>query len=310
MSSSGALVFNIQKFSVHDGPGIRTLVFFKGCPLKCRWCSNPESQSPLPEFAWNSTRCLHCGECVKRCRSGALSMNDQGSPVVDRSICRPAKGCVCELCCPGGAIKIYGQHKSIEEILRVCQQDEMFYSRSGGGLTIGGGEPLFQPEAAIALLSAAKAKRIHTTIETCGYVRREDLLEACRYLDCLYFDIKSMNDEKHLAQTGVHTALIHSNLEAVRQTFPDLAIRVRTPVIPGFNDTEEDIRAITRYVRGLGVPAYELLPYHRYGEQKYLMLDRKLPMGEAILESEHFEELRKVMELEWQDAGNGGGEHL
>lgn len=310
MSSSGALVFNIQKFSVHDGPGIRTLVFFKGCPLKCRWCSNPESQSPVPEFAWNSTRCLHCGECVNRCSSGALSMNDQGSPVVDRNVCRPTARCVCELCCPGGAIKIYGQKKSTDQILRVCQQDEMFYSRSGGGLTIGGGEPMFQPEAAIELLSAAKGRRIHTAMETCGHVRREDLLEACRYLDCLYFDIKSMDDEKHLAQTGVRTALIHANLEAVRQHYPDLAIRVRTPVIPGFNDTEDDIRAITRYVRRLGVPAYELLPYHRYGEQKYLMLGRNVAMGQENLDSAHFEQLRRVMEEEWQATGNGGGRQL
>lgn len=304
MSRSSALVFNIQKFSVHDGPGIRTLVFFKGCPLKCRWCSNPESQSPLPEFAWNATRCLHCGECVKRCCTNAVSLDEQGCPVVNRELCRPMERCMCELCCPGGAVKIYGQQKTVEQILQVCRQDEMFYSRSGGGLTIGGGEPLFQPEAAIALLSAAKAGRIHTAMETCGHVRREDLLEACRYLDCLYFDIKSMDSEKHRAGTGVGTELIHANLEAVRNLFPDLSIRVRTPVIPGFNDTEEDIRAITRYVRGLGVPAYELLPYHRYGEQKYLMLGREVPMGEKNLEGSHFERLREAMEEEWRTAGN------
>ena len=113
MSRSSALVFNIQKFSVHDGPGIRTLVFFKGCPLKCRWCSNPESQSPLPEFAWNATRCLHCGECVKRCCTNAVSLDEQGCPVVNRELCRPMERCMCELCCPGGAVKIYGQEKNI-----------------------------------------------------------------------------------------------------------------------------------------------------------------------------------------------------
>ena len=307
MSKSSALVFNIQKFSVHDGPGIRTLVFFKGCPLKCRWCSNPESQSPLPEFAWNATRCLHCGECVKRCCTNAVSLDEQGCPVVNRDLCRPMERCMCELCCPGGAVKIYGQQKTVEQILQVCRQDEMFYSRSGGGLTIGGGEPLFQPEAAIALLSAAKAGRIHTAMETCGHVRREDLLEACRHLDCLYFDIKCMNEERHRAGTGAGTELIHANLEAVREHFPGLYVRVRTPVIPGFNDTEEEIGAITRYVRGLGVSAYELLPYHRYGEQKYLMLGRNVPMGEENLESARFELLREVMEEEWRAAGTVKG---
>lgn len=293
-----ALVFNIQKFSVHDGPGIRTLVFFKGCPLRCLWCSNPESQNPWPEFAWNSTRCLHCGACVARCLRHAIHLDATRTPVPDRNVCRPDENCRCERCCPGGAIKIYGEGRTISEILDVCRQDELFYNRSGGGLTLGGGEPLFQAEAALALLRAARAARLNTSIETCGHARPEVILDAAACLDSMHFDLKCMDAHKHAMLTGVSNERILANLALVRQHYPELPIRVRTPVIPGCNDSEDNIRAIARHVKKLGCPSYELLPYHRYGEQKYSMLGRQPGMEDADMDKARFDTLREVMEEE------------
>lgn len=288
------LVFNVQKFSVHDGPGIRTLVFFKGCPLRCRWCSNPESQSREPEVAFNAAHCIGCGECAQRCTAGAVYM-DGARPVLDRKCCSPGPTCLCERCCPGSALKIYGKPISVPHLVELCRQDEQFYNRSGGGITLGGGEPLFQPAEAVALLTAAKACRLHTTMETCGYARTEDMLQAAALLDCLYYDIKCMDTHRHKRFTGVSNDLIHKNLTLVREIYPLLPVRVRTPVVPGFNDIEPELLRIARFVKSLGVMDYELLPYHSFGEQKYSLLDRKAGMPPVTLDERHFADLHRAI---------------
>lgn len=287
-------VFNIQKYSVHDGPGIRTVVFLKGCPLSCLWCSNPESQSLTPQLAYNKNKCITVTECVRCgevCTAGALVQGEDDKIAVHWDICTNCLACADV--CPAGALITYGNTQTVKEVIDQVEKDSSFYSRSGGGLTLGGGEPLAQTEFAIALLKESKRRYIKTAIETCGHVSRDAILEACKYCNTLMFDIKSMDSAKHKEFTGVGNELILANFKAVRQAFPKLAIRVRTPVIPGFNDTADDIQAIVDFVKEYGVE-YELLPYHRLGTQKYTNLGLTYPLGETALENDTFLALLKI----------------
>lgn len=288
------IVFNIQKFSVHDGVGIRTLVFLKGCPLRCRWCSNPESQKPEPEHAFNPTRCLTakvCGRCLKVCPTGALSL-------VEDCICFDSRRCqqcfACVHACPSGAESAYGSSMSVAEVLAKVEQDDVFYNRSGGGITLSGGEALLQHDFALALLREAKHRHINTCIETCGYYPYEHLREACRYLDKLIFDIKSLDAAKHKAWVGVDNARILQNFEQVCEDFPQLPLRVRTPVIPGFNDTEDDILAIREFVPRRPHMEYELLAYHRMGQPKYAYLGRPYALEGVTLDEAHLQRLKAL----------------
>ncbi len=271
-------VFNVQKFSVHDGKGIRTLVFLKGCPLRCRWCSNPESQARPPERAFNPQRCLGpaaCGRCLEACPSGAMSLVD-GQLRDDRSRCDACHACV--EACPSGAQSLYGETWSVDRVLRRVEEDGVFYARSGGGLTLSGGEAMTQPDFVLPLLREAKARRINTAMETCGHCDGEALVQACSLLDALIFDIKSLDDAKHKAFIGVGNQLILENFRRVCDRFPGLPILVRTPVIPGFNDTEADVLAIRDILPRRASVRYELLPYHRMGQPKYGYLGRTYPM--------------------------------
>ncbi|MGE4506957.1 MAG: glycyl-radical enzyme activating protein [Desulfovibrionaceae bacterium] len=283
------LVFNIQKYSVHDGPGIRTIVFLKGCPLRCLWCSNPESQSFRIELAFNEGRCLgfsQCQRCLKACPHGAV--DDSGpKPLFKRDAC---VGCerFCVAACPASGVIAYGQERSVEDVLRVVEQDALFYSRSGGGMTLSGGEPLAQPTFALALLREAKRRRINTAVETCGHVPWETLESACGLVDTLLFDIKNMDTQRHRIFTGVGNELILDNFRKLTEAFPGLPVHVRTPVIPGFNDTVEDILAIRRFLEGRPQVSYEVLRYHRLGTQKYVFLGREAPMGDQTLSDERF----------------------
>ena len=282
-------VFNIQKYSVHDGPGIRTIVFFKGCPLRCRWCSNPESQVFTPELAFNSGRCLgfeQCQLCLKACERQAIEASGE-KPVFKREICAACER-PCVKACPSSGVIVYGQRKSVDEVLKVVEQDAIFYALSGGGLTLSGGEPLAQPQFCMALLREAKRRRLDTSMETSGFAPYDILHAAAENLDSLMFDVKSLNEEKHLEYTGVSLAPILRNLSDLRRDFPGLCLHVRTPVIPGFNDTAEDVKAIAEFVSGLGGATYELLPYHRLGTQKYAFLNRECLMGEASLADSTF----------------------
>lgn len=289
------LVFNVQKYSVHDGPGIRTIVFFKGCPLSCRWCSNPESQSFTEELAFNQGRCLgqtKCVRCLKACPNNAISVKED-MPVFNRSICATCER-PCVAACPSSGVIAYGKRMSVDEVLRIVEQDGMFYSRSGGGITLSGGEPTAQPEFALALLRQARQRRIRTAMETCGYASWEGLREMCSLLDSLLFDIKSLDDTRHRECTGVSNERILANFKRIVEAFPKLTIHVRTPIIPGFNDTEQDVRAIAELVARYPNVDYEILPYHRLGTQKYVFLDREPPMGEASLPDETFRRLEAI----------------
>lgn len=276
---------------MHDGPGIRTLIFFKGCPLRCPWCSNPESQSGRPELGYNREKCLHCGTCVTTCPEGALALADNGL-VIDRRLCRVDEAS-CVAACPADALLLYGRRKNVEEVLAEVEKESAFH-RSNGGLTLSGGEPLAQPEFALALLEEAKKRRMHTAMETCALVERELFLEAASRLDYLMADIKLMDDRRHRQATGKPVHVVLDNLRAVRRAFPSLPLHLRTPVIPGFNDTVEDIRAIASFAEETRASRYELLPYHRLGQQKYGYLGRKYPLPEDMtLDMAHFQSLRE-----------------
>lgn len=294
------IVFNIQNYSVHDGPGIRTVVFLTGCPLRCKWCSNPESQSLQPQLAYNRNKCItfdQCIRCLEVCTAGAISEDSEGKAQISRDICTE-----CLLCadvCPPTALKVYGEEKTVLEVITEVEKDSVFYSRSGGGMTLGGGEPMHQPEFAIAVLKEARRRRIHTAMETCGHCKTEDLTAACEYLNYLLFDIKVIDPEVHKTATGVSNQLILKNFKAIREAWPDLPILVRTPVIPGVNDSREAIRAICDLISAYEKIHYEMLPYHRLGTPKYEYLGCTYPMGESKLDDGVMESLEKMLKDEY-----------
>ena len=280
-------VFNIQHYSVHDGPGIRTIVFLKGCPLACQWCSNPESQNRPAEVALNPNKCIgvaECGRCISVCPAQAIQEQPDGKVAIDREKCQSCFACV--EACPSNALHIFGADRSVAEIIKIVEQDSAFYSRSGGGMTISGGEPLMQADFAVELLKEAKKRRIHTAMETCGHAEWSRLEAVGHYLDTILYDIKTVDTVKHQQFTGVGNELILENFLKLQQTFPKLEILVRTPLVPGFNDTEEEIGAILDFIQPFHNVKYELLPYHRMGQSKYQFLDKEYLMGDVKLSEE------------------------
>lgn len=299
MKHSG-IVFNIQKYSVHDGPGIRTVVFLKGCPLRCRWCSNPESQKPQPQLVYNPNKCLtleHCVRCLEVCTAGAIKKGGENRIEIDREICTECL--LCAGACPSMALNFYGESMTVEQVIARVEEDSAFYSRSGGGLTISGGEPLHQADFTTGLLKEAKRRRINTAMETCGFCRWEDLENACRFLDTLLYDVKTMDPAKHLVYTGVSNELILENLKRTRETFPHLPVWVRTPVVPGFNDDTEEIRRILEHIQEMPNTWFEALDYHRMGKPKYEYLGLEFPMGDAKLDDEKMRRIRTMIRSEF-----------
>ncbi len=305
------VVFNIQKYSVHDGPGIRTIVFLKGCSMRCAWCSNPESQAAAPQLAYNPGKCLgadQCQRCQDICPHDALSVGADGKMAVDWAACNDCLACA--EACPNGALNVYGYQVSVDQALSRVEEDDAFYMRSGGGLTLSGGEPLCQPQFALALLREARRRHIDTCIETCGNVPWEVLAEAAGYLNSMFFDLKNADTEKHRQATGADNRQIMDNLAKLKDKFPELPVRVRTPVIPGFNDNQEDIAAIVDFIKGMPAVEYELLGYHRMGSPKYAYLGRNYPLeGEQTIGEQRMEQLREFARegLEAADSDNRPG---
>ena len=290
------MVFNIQKYSVHDGPGIRTIVFLKGCALSCRWCSNPESQHRQPELAFNAGRCLgvsKCGHCIVACPYGSITLGGDDKLCINRDHCRSCHR-HCAAACPAQGLLVYGKQRTVDDVLNVVEQDMAFYARSGGGLTLSGGEPLLQGEFALALLREARARRIKTAVETCGMVPPETIRAAAEYLNYVLFDIKHMDSAVHEAQTGLPNERILENFRILAEEFPALPILARTPIIPGFNDSEQAVTDIARFLKPFERVEYEMLPYHRLGTQKYQFLDRPVPMGDVKLEADHMNKLQSA----------------
>jgi pyruvate formate lyase activating enzyme len=274
-------VFNIQQFTVHDGPGIRTMVFLKGCPLRCQWCSNPESQKPLPELGYKKRKCIgtaECGRCIEACVTGAIKKDHENRIMIDRVLCTDCL--TCAGVCPSRALNAFGNRMSIDQVLKAVEDAGIFHSRSGGGMTLSGGEPFAQAEFSLELLKEAKKRRMNTAMETSGYTAWENLEGACRHLNTILFDIKSMHDRKHKEFTGVSNRFILENFEKMCTGFPNLSILVRTAIVPGFNDTEEDLFAIVDFIKGIPNVSFEPLAYHRFGQPKYEYLGRTYLLSE------------------------------
>ncbi|MBE6087512.1 MULTISPECIES: glycerol dehydratase activator DhaB2 [Clostridium] len=287
------VIFNIQKFSLHDGPGIRTIVFFKGCNMSCLWCSNPESQEVAPQIMFNKNLCTKCGRCQSVCETSAIDMNSVYR--IDKSKCIKCKRCVES--CLNGALVLEGKKYSVEEIIKELKKDSVQYRRSNGGITLSGGEVLLQPDFAVELLKECKAYGWHTAIETAMYVNSEAVKKVMPYIDLAMIDIKSMNDEVHKRFTGVSNNIILKNIKLSDQLTKEIIIRI--PVIEGFNADLQSIGEIAQFSKSLtNLKRIDLLPYHNYGENKYEAIGRDYLLGELKSPSEDkMERLKALVEI-------------
>ena len=275
-NSQTAVIFNIMRFAVHDGPGIRTAVFFKGCPLSCWWCHNPESQSFQPDVLYSADRCRLCEACAQACPQHAIVRDgDRMSTTGDCARCG-----TCLDFCGADARAIAGHTMTVPEILSEIERDTVFFDESGGGVTFTGGEPLAQPAALETLLHACRDRRIHTAVETCGAASRETLLRLCGLADLVLYDVKLADSERHRQFTGAPNTNILANLTALARSHSEVIVRV--PVVPGVNDRDEDVRGIAEVLSGLPVRRVELMPYHRTGAEKYRRLGREYKLSETL----------------------------
>ena len=268
-SEASGVILHIMRFSVHDGPGIRTAVFFKGCPLACWWCHNPESQNLEPEVLYSADRCRLCGDCAAACPHGAIERTAARMTVTGD--CRLCATCVDA--CGAEARSVAGRTMTVTEIVTEIERDVVFFDESGGGVTFTGGEPLGQPELLEALLHACRERRIHTTIETCGAATRETVLRLGGLADLILYDLKILDPSRHRQYTGASNRHILENLEAL--VTAGRPVTVRLPVVPGINDGPADVRAACDYLAKLNLTRVDLLPYHRAGAEKYRRLGRE-----------------------------------
>lgn len=258
------LVFDIQRFSIHDGPGIRTTVFLKGCPLSCLWCHNPESQDPKPEIFFTASKCIGCLFCARMCERGGHRFED-GVHVYDRSECIRCGDCTRE--CYPQALEVAGKGMTVDEVVAEVRKDQPFYETSGGGMTLSGGEPLMQFGFTKAILEAAKEARLHTCLETCGYAKQERMLEVHPSVDLFLYDVKETDSGKHREYTGVPNDMIMANLSALSAA--GARIVLRCAIIPGLNDRPDHFAAVARLAEELnGIQAVDVLPYHPLGTSK------------------------------------------
>ncbi|MCK4257488.1 MAG: glycyl-radical enzyme activating protein [Halanaerobiales bacterium] len=260
-------IFNIQRYSVHDGPGIRTTIFLKGCPLSCWWCHNPESQSSKLERVFRQEQCIGCGTCIKICANKAIVLIDGKASINDAS---------CSLCgecvhfCPVNAVEMMGKIVTVEDVMKEIKKDVIFFDESGGGVTFSGGEPLVQNEFLYDLLDRCKQEEIHTTVDTSGYISWEKLNQIASRTDLFLYDIKLMDNEKHKKYIGVSNVLILENLKKLSES--DKKIFARIPAIPGINDDDENIIKTGEFLSKLKIDQVNLLPYHNIGIDKYKKL--------------------------------------
>ncbi len=264
------ILFDIQRFCVHDGPGIRTTIFFKGCNLRCFWCHNPESIQPNPEVQYLPMKCIGCGKCTACCPHGCHSMRD-GLHSFDRAACRTCFACAAV--CPAEALSVVGKAWTVQQVLDTALRDAPFYRNSGGGVTCSGGEPMLQHAFLRELLSQAKAHGLHTAVDTAGNVPFSWFEEVLPYTDLFLYDLKCMDEGAHALATGAGNRLILENILQLSQA--GAAIWVRIPVIPGVNDTEDNMARAAQFLRPLkGVRLVELLTFHRLGGGKYESIGR------------------------------------
>ena len=258
------IIFDIKRYAIHDGPGIRTTAFLKGCLLNCPWCHNPEGRNEKPEFMWWAEKCIGCKDCQSACCKEAISFADD-SLAIDKAKCDLCGDCADA--CPSEALKLVGEEMTITRVLNVIEKDRAFYDQSGGGVTLSGGEPLVQPDFSLSLLKACKERGIRTAIDTCGYVDSEVLVRISEHVDLFLYDLKLIDEENHRRFTGVSNKFILKNLKKLSENRQKTIVRF--PLLPGVNDDESSIREVGEYVSSLrGVKEINVLPYHRGGREK------------------------------------------
>lgn len=269
-----ALIGNIGRGALHDGPGIRTTVFFKGCPLNCPWCHNPELIASRPEILFYSDRCIGCGDCVETCAYNAISIETSGTSL-NRQRCT---GCGdCAQICPTGAVELVGRFYDIEELVDLLLRDRLYHTTSGGGVTLSGGEPTFQMNFLGVLLERLRRKKIHTALETSGYFSMTEFKEKCLdHLDLIYFDLKIIDPNRHKKITGKPNKQIWANLAEIHRQKPE-AVIPRVPVIPGYTATKRNLAQIAARLKEMGIRHYTLLPYHPFGLSKAEHLGQMMP---------------------------------
>jgi len=288
------LIFNVQRYSVQDGPGIRTTVFLKGCPLRCAWCHNPEGIARGREILVLESRCVACGECRRVCPHGLTAPGTGVLPAGDARCLFCGK---CVAACPSGARQMAGREVTVAELLEELLRDRVFYEESGGGVTFSGGEPLAQPEFLLALLRACKARGLHTAVDTCGLASRRELLAIAPFTDLFLYDLKLMDDTRHRRFTGTSNAVILENLQALTQVHNQVWIRV--PFVPGINDSPADLEATANFARRFeSVRQVNLLPYHRNGLSKSYRAGRQTALADTPSPSaETMSQAREIFQM-------------
>ncbi len=289
------LTFNVQRFSTEDGPGIRTTVFLKGCPLRCAWCHNPEGLEPNADLVWYDMRCIAARECLSACPKGALELTPAGMRI-ERAIC---DGCgACAAACPAGALEVIGRRWSVQELLVEVCKDQVFYETSGGGVTFGGGEPLLQADFLAALLPHCKEAGLHVALDTCGALPWERYERVLPWVDLVLYDLKVMDSARHRAATGVPNERILANARTLAER--GVALWIRTPVIPGYTADLDNIRAIGEFIRRHlpTVERWDLLAYTNLGRPKYHRLGRPYALEDMPLMT------LSEMQAVWQAAAN------
>lgn len=277
------LVTNIQRCSTEDGPGIRTTLFFKGCPMKCLWCHNIETINPEPVVVWYAVKCIGDQACVRACPKHALEMTSEGLRI-DRQKCNVCG--TCEEACPTGAIKVMGQLWDSEAIVEELLRDKIFFTTSGGGVTLSGGEPTFQAEFALEVAMGLRDNGVHVALDTCGYCSGSVMSDLLEHVDLVLYDLKVMNPEKHREFTGVPLDRVLANAKLVAES--ELPVWIRTPIIPGHTDDENNIRSISKFIleHMPNVERYDLLAFNKMCVDKYQLFDLEYPLKDSELMSE------------------------
>ncbi len=294
MTMKGMIV-NTERFAIHDGPGIRTVIFMKGCPLRCRWCSNPESQNVFPEIGYFANKCMRCAKCAEVCPVKAIAISSSGEILTERQFCDNCGKCV-EVC-PTGARTMIGKEVTVGQVVEEVEKDSIFYWNSGGGVTLSGGEPTMQPKFSLEILKACKESGIHTAMETCGYVKWDILDEMLKYLDLVYIDLKHMWSAQHTKLTGEGNELILENARKVAAEHANMSLIIRIPIIPGYNDSIENIVSTAKFsCRLKRVERIELLPYHKFGVFRYRVLLRDYPLlNLEVPDEDHLRDLEELI---------------
>ena len=291
------LIFHIIHGSFVDGYGVRTTIFLKGCPLRCLWCCNSEGQEVNPELKFTDTLCDACGKCIKICPAEAIQLKPGDNKItIDRGLCTDCGKCI--ETCYTGALGYFGRYMTVDEVFDIVKKDEPFYRASGGGVTVGGGEPTLQPAFTLALIKKLKENYIHTAVDTCGYTSTDKGRQALEEADLLLFDLKIMDPEEHLKITGVSNELILRNLKELDASLKPIIIRI--PIIPGYTDTEQNIELIAEFLSRLkSVERVDLLAYHEYGAIKYEQLGRPYKLCGLNIQppsKEHMIEIKDILE--------------